>query len=184
MQTHLHPLLAAVPGKTASGFIVFITARRVRRQGCIARLAPARRKKKKKLEKSCRACWCGGHLKQRLGGALEAAGALRCRWCWCSGQFRWVLEQGADGPCPGGALITGVRENFNRFFHRRVSQPVWDQVERFTDAGPVTQPALGIRTALRQTLASQVPDPHQCNPCAYPCKRWLATLMFVRGPAL
>ena len=144
MQTHLHPLLAAVPGTT--------------RQIHSFHYGPARAQGKVYIQASLHADELPGmlvlwHLKQRLAD-LEAAGALRWQVVLVPVANPLGLEQ-VLMDVPQGRFDNGSRENFNRFFID-VSQPVGDQVEGLLTQDPVRNLHL-IRTALRQTLASQAP---------------------------
>lgn len=144
MQTHVHPLLAAVPGTT--------------RHIHSFHYGPASATGKLYIQAGLHADELPGmlvlwHLKQRLA-QLEAAGLLRWAVVLVPVANSVGLEQ-VLMDVPQGRFDNDSRENFNRFFVD-VSQQVGDCVEGVLTDDPGANLQL-IRSTLRQTLASQVP---------------------------
>ncbi|PKH23003.1 succinylglutamate desuccinylase/aspartoacylase family protein [Pseudomonas fluorescens] len=144
MHTQNHRLLSAVPG----------TARQIHS----FHYGPADAPGKVYIQASLHAdelpgmlvCW---HLKQRLAH-LDAAGALRWEVVLVPVANPLGLEQ-VLMDVPQGRFDNDSRENFNRFFID-VSQQVADQVQDVLTTDPAHNLQL-IRSALRQTLADEVP---------------------------
>ena len=144
MQTHVHQLLAAVPGTT--------------RQIHSFHYGPAQAARKVYLQASLHADELPGmlvlwHLKQQLA-YLEAARLLRWSVVLVPVANPLGLEQ-VLMDVPQGRFDNDSRENFNRFF-LDVGQQVGDRVQGVLLDDPAENLHL-IRSTLRQTLASQVP---------------------------
>ena len=144
MQTHVHEILAAVPGTT--------------RQIHSFHYGPADSLGKVYIHASLHADELPGmlvlwHLKQRLA-QLEAAGSLRWQVVLVPVANPLGLEQ-ILMDVPQGRFDNDSRENFNRFF-LDVSRQVGDRVQHqlTDDHGRNLQ---RIRSALLQTLTGQVP---------------------------
>ena len=144
MQTHVHELLAAVPG----------TARQIHS----FHYGPAQAAGKVYIQAALHADELPGmlvlwHLKQQLA-QLEAAGLLRWSVVLVPVANPLGLEQ-VLMDVPQGRFDNGSRENFNRFF-LDVSHQVGDYVQDLLTDDPGNNLQL-IRSSLRQTLASHVP---------------------------
>ncbi|WP_248751276.1 succinylglutamate desuccinylase/aspartoacylase family protein [Pseudomonas sp. MWU15-20650] len=144
MQTHVHELLAVVPGTT--------------RQIHSFHYGPAHAASKVYIQASLHADELPGmlvlwHLKQRLAH-LESVGLLRWRVVLVPVANPLGLEQ-ILMDVPQGRFDNDSRENFNRFF-LDVSQQVGDRVQDVLADDPANNLQL-IRSTLLQTLAGQVP---------------------------